>query len=364
MYPPNATAVHQALDRFLESREGARRFHASDIGRNIDPNYCLADWLSLARGGDGAAIKKRYWSKVEKSIMEESSASQGGYTVPPDLSLGLMCDLSTGSLFRRLGAYVQPMRTLTHELPLPDVSTPQTAGTAPYFGGFFMQWLAESAKFPATGMQFRNVQLTAWTLGGYVYASNTFLDDAVGVESWLVRLFGAGAAWYQDLAFFQGSGTGQPMGVVPGPGSKTVTRGTAGTVSVGDAQNMMGVLLPSAIEHGAVWFCHPTVLPKMTAFSGWIPNGPLMLHGLPVVPTGKCSTLGTKGDLVLAVPSLYVIGDRLQFEVAFGAEEPTAWKNNQSALRVYSRVAGQSIVSAPITLPDATSTVSPFVVLV
>lgn len=368
--PPVAgiAEVHNALDRFQETREGARRFHGDIIGRDIDPEHCFADWLSLVRDNNSAAIQKKYWAKVEKGALNEVSATAGGYTVPPSLSLDLMRDLSTGSLMRRHGAYVQPMQTLQCHLPVPDVSTVQAAGVAPYFGGFLMSWLSQSDQntYPATGMNFRNVVLTAWDLGGYVYASNSFLMDAAGVNAWLVRLFANGAAWYQDLAFFAGSGVGQPQGVIGCSGAATVTRATGANVKAADLQTMISKLLPSAEDDGAIFFCHPTVKAQFngTNFPNWIPNGKLRFNGVPIVSTGKCSTLGTKGDIILVTPSLYIIGDRQQVEVAFSTEEPTAWKHFQSAFRVKSRVDGQPAVAAPITLQDASSQVSPYVVLV
>lgn len=363
MYAASDARIHDALDSFLEARQGARRFHGERIGRDVDPEHCFADWLDRTRQHDSAGIEKTYWSKVEKSALRESSGAHGGYVVPPDLSVALMRDLSTGSLFRKLGAYVHPMRSLTCDLPLPDVSTaPTAAGVAPYFGGFFMQIVTEGKKFPSTaGMQFRNVELNAWQLAGYVYASNPFLEDALGVEEWLIRLFGRGVGWYQDWYFFQGSGVGQPQGVINSGAAVTVTR--TGTL-VTDLQNMVSSLLPSAWESGAVWFCHPTALAKITGITGWFPNGELMLYGLPIVPTGKCSTQGTKGDIILAAPSLYVIGDRMQFEIAISREETTGYLANQSAIRVFSRFDGQPATAAPITLSDTSSTVSPFVVLV
>jgi HK97 family phage major capsid protein len=359
--------VHNALDSFQESREGARRFHRRDIG-DVDVNHCFADFLARVRMDDRRGIEKAYWSKVTKGAMNEASGTAGGYTVPPDLSVGLMRDISTGSLWRRFGALTIPMKTQTTVVPMPDVSTVQAVGTAPYFGGFLMQWQVEASKasgenFSQTAPGFRNVELNAWLLGGYVYASNPFLQDAVGVEEWLTNLFANGAAWYQDLAFFQGTGTGQPQGVTNSAGAVSASRAGSNAIAVADAQGMIDNLLPSAFESGAVWFCHPTALPQITNFTGWFPNGPLVLYGLPLVPTGKCAKLGGTGDLILAAPSLYVIGDRMQYEVALATEEPGSYYNNQSAFRITSRVDGQPAVAAPITLSNGSSTVSPFVVL-
>lgn len=371
MYAPEKQSAFagQAVDRFQEAREGARRFHGESIGHGVDPDHCFADFLSLVRRGDKSAVEKRYWAKVEKTQLNEVSGPSGGYLVPPDLALGMMRDFSTGSLMRKHGAYVHPMKTLQCNLPIPDISTAQAAGVMPYLGGFQMSWQSSydssANTWPATAMNFRDVVLTAWSLGGYVYASNPFLADAVGVEAWLTRLFGRGAAWYQDYAFFQGKGVGQPMGMINAPGAKTVTRGTGGSVKAADVQTMIADMLPSAYDDGLVWFVHPTVLAQFnnTNFPGWVANYDLQIYGIPIVVTGKCSTLGTMGDLILASPALYIIGDRQEIEIFFSAEEPTAFKNNQSAFRVKSRVDGQAAVAAPITLADGASTVSPFVIL-
>jgi HK97 family phage major capsid protein len=354
--------MNKALDRFATARQGAKRFHAETIGAGVNPARCLGDWLTRVRKGDHRGIK-RYYPTSKKTALAESSGTTGGYTVPVDLQETLIRDLSTGSLFRQYGAYVRPMRTATLELPVLDVVTAQAAGTAPYFGGALLQWQEENNKFGETAEPlFRNVVLKAWLLGGYAIASAPLVEDAIDLEQWFRRTLGESVAWYQDLAFFAGSGVGKPTGVINAPAAKLVTRGGGGTVAAADVQTMIGSLLPQSY-HRAVWFCHPSVLQKLTAMTGWIPNGPLMLHGRPLEVTGKCATLGSRGDLILADPSLYIIGDREQIEVAYSREEPTAWKNNQGVFRVLSRVDGQPMTSGVITLQDGTSTVSPFVVL-
>jgi HK97 family phage major capsid protein len=358
--------IHAALDRFQTVRQGARRFHRQTIG-DVDPDYSFGDFLSRVRRNDRTGIEKSYGPECVKNVgaMNEVSGSAGGYTVPPELSDVLMRDISTDSLFRKHGATVFKMTTQQANFPMPDVSTPQAAGISPYFGGMQLSIVPDGDPFGFTaGMQFRNVVLTAYQLGGVVNASNPFLEDSVNLETWLTRLFSRGAAWYQDFYFFAGNGVGKPRGVIGAGGSIAVTR--TSTIAT-DITNMLDNLLPSAWTDGAVWFCHPTVLQKLAASTSttatWIMNGPLQLHGLPVIPTGQCSTSGTAGDLILAAPSLYIIGDRGEVEVSIGPEEPTAWKNNQSAIRVLTRFDGQPALAAPVTEADGTSLVSPFVVL-
>ena len=89
------------------------------------------------------------------------------------------------------------------------------------------------------------------------------------------------------------------------------------------------------------------------------PNWSLL--GRPVFPTEKVPALGTKGDLMLLDPSFYVVGDRMQIEIA--ASEHVNFLKNQMTWRVVERVDGQPWLDKPVTLQDGVTQVSPFVVL-
>jgi HK97 family phage major capsid protein len=363
------STIDKKLARFQVVREGAQRFHREEIGADVDPNNCLADWLVKIKNRDDEGLKKYYdGGIVVKAALNETSGVAGGYAVPQRMSDAMFRDISTQSLFRRHGALVVRMESETHLLPLPDVSTAQSAGVAPYFGGINYKWQTNDATgiTEIAEMKFRQVTLAACALAGYAVASNPLMQDGLNIEEWLRRVFSWSAGWYSDYAHFQGTGVGQPLGVTVDGGSVTVTRGTPGTVVIADAQTMINSLLPSSWERESVcWFCHPTVLSKLAAFTSWVPNqaGELRLYGKPLIVTGKCSTLGTRGDLLLADTSLYVIGDR-QLAVDYSQLEPTAFLRNQSAWRVVYRGDGRPWVSQAITLADGSSTVSPFVVLV
>ncbi len=77
--------------------------------------------------------------------------------------------------------------------------------------------------------------------------------------------------------------------------------------------------------------------------------------------TEKVPALGTKGDVMLIDPSLYVIGDRMMLEIT--ASEHANFVKNQMTWRFVQRVDGRPWLDNVITLQDGTTTVSPFVVL-
>jgi HK97 family phage major capsid protein len=166
---------------------------------------------------------------------------------------------------------------------------------------------------------------------------------------------------------------GKPLGMLNAPAALSITRNTGGTFVYADAAKMISRLLPSS-QKRAIWVMHPFVIEKAVQLADtsgrlvWVPNiggaqekVPGYLFNLPIFVSEKVPALGTKGDVMLLDPSLYVIGDRMQIEVA--ASEHVNFLKNQMTWRIVERVDGQPWLDKPITLQDAASTVSPFVVL-
>jgi hypothetical protein len=76
--------------------------------------------------------------------------------------------------------------------------------------------------------------------------------------------------------------------------------------------------------------------------------------------------LCTRGDLLLIDPGYYVIGDRGPNpggDLEVSVSDVASFLKNQLTIRVVQRVDGQPWLNGPITLADAATQVSPFVVL-
>lgn len=360
--------IDRLLKAFLREREGARRFHAETIG-DVNPHRCMADFLMRVGDDDRIGIEKTYRSSVSKASLDEMHGGiTGGYLVPVELRHDLMMDVA-GEAFFRPRACVVPMSTLTLTLPVPDaVSTPSAAGVAPFFGGFRDSPRKEGTTVIESEPAFKAVELNAFEIGGYALASNEMLaDGGKPLDAWLRILFARSLSWYEDWFFTNGTGAGQPLGVINAPATLLVTRKTASHFDILDSQTMLSYFyqLRGGAGLGCGWLTTYRALADMTAFTGWIPNGPLVLHGMGVEPTTFQPKLGSNGDVMLVDPRFYVIGDRGEVEIGFAREEPTAWSKNQSVWRVLERLDGQPLLSGPIVLPDAdlTTKVSPFVIL-
>jgi HK97 family phage major capsid protein len=370
-----SSVVNQLLKGFLAARQQAKRFHAELLGKGVDPDRSFGHFLGLVAARDERSLEKCYGSCRTKSALSASAGGvSGGYTVPEELRHDLMKDVSEMSLFRPR-ALVVPMSSATVRLPLPDAETAQAAGVPPFFGGIALRWLAEAqARGEVAEPRFRQVELKAHDLTGYALAGNTLLaDGGQALDALLRRLFARSLAWFEDYAFLTGDGVGKPLGVTKAPAAVAVTRQAGGQFTQADVPQLAGKLLPGGWET-AIWAVSPTALASLGAgYSpglAWQVNQPaapgasrFALQGVPGFVTEKLPAVGVAADVVLFDPGLYVIGDRGALEIEATQHEPTAFFKNQSAWRITSRVDGRPALGNPVTLPDTTSTVSPYVYL-
>ena len=343
-------------------------------GGHGDVKHHFGDWLLHVAQNDKAYLEKEYgsgFSPWQKAAMGDASGVTGGYTVPPDFYQQLLAIAAEESTFRQ-HAFVQPMASATLQFPFLDLTTVQPAGISPFFGGVQAYWTAEAQNRTETEPQFKMMELKANELSGYSVSSNVLLQDAaMGLEKFLMTLFGRAVAWFEEFAFLQGNGVGKPLGILNAPATIFITRTTTGHFSFQDVSGMLAALL-SASYTKARWYISPTVVQDLLqlkdganramflSIDQGVTKPPIWkLLNLPVTITEKLPVLGTKGDVLLVDPSLYVIGDRMQLEIA--ASEHVNFLKNQMTWRFVQRVDGQPWMDKKITLQDGTSTVSPFV---
>jgi HK97 family phage major capsid protein len=379
--------ISATLKQFADAQSQARKSAVPAIfgeGGEGDPKKSFGDWALAVARKDSNYLLKHYGSeRVEytgKAALAEASGVTGGYIVPPAFAQQLLSLISENNIVRPR-AFVQPMASATLQFPYLDVTTAQAAATSAFFGGVLFNWTEEAQTRTETEPKFKMMELKAHELSGYSVSSNVLLQDAAfGLEKFLFTLFAQAIGWYEDYAFLQGNGVGKPQGMLTCKANVSFARaggsGTA-TFTFADAAKMVSRLLPSSMKT-AVWVMHPYALTALVQLADasnrivWVPNIggaqdtlPGTLFGRPVLISEKASAFGASGggDINLIDPSLYVIGDRMQIEIA--ASEHVNFLANQMTWRVVERVDGQPWLDKSITLADAsgTSVVSPFVSL-
>jgi HK97 family phage major capsid protein len=381
--------ITKTLEQFSKAQALSRKNAVPALfgdGGAGDPKKNFGDWLmnvavAGSKNGKRAVeaqdrLEKEYGSMFntwQKAALGETSGVAGGYIVPPDFYHQLLAIAAEENTFRQR-AFVQPMASSTLQFPYLDITTVQSAGVSPFFGGVQAYWTAEAQTRTETEPQFKMMELKANELSGYSVSSNVLLQDAAfGLEKFLMVLFGRAVAWFEEYAFLQGNGVGKPLGILNAHASIKVTRNTAGHFYFADVSGMLPKLLPSSYTK-AVWYVSPSVVADMLqlkdganravfiSIDQGVTKPPVWkLLNLPVIITEKLPALGTTGDVMLIDPGLYVIGDRMQLEIA--ASEHVNFLKNQMTWRFVQRVDGQPWMDKAVTLQDGVSQVSPFVVL-
>ena len=337
---------------------------------------------------DAGSDELRY---VKKAAMSVLSGTTGGYLLPMDYSAALL-ETVAEECFIYPRATVIPMFSLELQAPRIDVETAPTArGDSALFGGVRFRWGLEDAPTQIAEPAFRMGNFKAWDLLGDAVVSNQWLHDAGAIqptegalrpeadpllkaEHYLIRLFGKAAAWYAEYAFLQGMGSAMsmPLGIVNSPARYLAARAGANAIVIADVANMTARLLPRS-WNSAVWACSPLALAQVQQIATYQVNtNPTdidkvrprpcgYLSSLPLFVTDKLPPLGNRGDLVLFDPSLYVIAQRM--EVVVDVSPDVRFLNNQTVYRVWLRLDGKPQFSSTVTLPDLTTSVSPYVVL-
>lgn len=335
----------------------------------------FGEFLGLVARKEAKALQSIYGS-VYKTALSLQGGTVGGYVVPQEYTAQIL-DTVEGYSWFLAGARKVRLTSETTLVPVFDATTAQSAGTAPYFGGMAFSWLGaqDGTALSETEPAFRQLELTAWALQGYTKISNQLREDAPALESALVDAFARALAWYEEYAFCQGTGLGQPLGVLNAPAAIKVGRTTPSHVQLADLAKMSAKLLPggwnknSDGQPSACWAVHPQALADFTGLQSgstsqqWAVDAELRVHGLPVFPTDKVPALGSLGDVMLIDRALYTVGQRAELLLDASAHEPTAFPKNQTVYRMVARVDGRPRLDNPVTLADGTQTASGFVLL-
>lgn len=307
----------------------------------------------------------------EEKQMVESVGASGGFLVPTEFQASLQAVQGEQSIVRGRATVIR-MRRRAIQLPVLD-QTGTTSGIPHWFGGMQFYWEEEAAEKTVTTASFRQVELVAHKLIGYTRASDELLDDsAISLADFLSGPMGmaGGIAWMEDYAFFQGTGAGQPLGVINAGATIVEGRNAAGAISFDDLADMMEDFLPSG---NGLWTITQSAMSELIQLNGpagnpsyiWQPNArdgvPGSILGFPVIWTEKLPLIGNQGDVLLADWRYYLLGDRQATTVE--STQFDFWRYDQTSWRAVHRVDGQPWLSTPLTYQDGTTQVSPFVIL-
>ena len=244
------------------------------------------------------------------------------------------------------------------------------------YGGVQFYIVGEATAATVSDPKFGQVVLTAKDILGNTRVPNGLIEDSpIALEQLLSMLFGTALAWHEDMWFLNGTGGGQPLGVMNCPALIPVAAEgsqVAATIVSQNIDKMWSRLLPQC-QGRAVWLANPTTIPQLMSMSRDVGTGgapvmmvnmagtaPASMYNRPIIYTEHCQALGTVGDIVLADLTYYLIGDRQAMSMEASAHE--RFSTNETVFRFIERMDGKPWVTSAIT-PAHGDTLSPFVAL-
>ena len=303
-----------------------------------------------------------------RALMEMGTGESGGLAIPDDINPTLQEVKPQEAIFRPRAMVVPAGEAPEADLTLPAVN--QTAA-ANMYGGVQVDWVAEGAPKPETQGKLRETKWSPKEVAAKIVVTDKLLRNWAAANSFIERMLRGALLAAEDVAFLKGDGQKRPKGVLASAALKKVNRAQANKIAYQDLVNMEGELHDDA---GAIWIVNPRAIPQLrTMVDGagrfiWIgdrpiaedPGGVSTLLGRPVIKNYRSPALGSLGDVVLLVPSYYVIKDGV--DVTIAASEHALFDENKTVIKAFKSVDGGPWLDGPIAQEDG-QTYSPFVAL-
>lgn len=153
--------------------------------------------------------KKSFWNAMRSKTIRPDvqdalhigTDSEGGYLVPDEYEKQLVEALEEENIFRKLATVI---KTSSGDRKIPVVASKGSAS-----------WVDEEGLIPESDDTFGQVSIGAYKLGTLIKVSNELLADSVfNLEAYISKEFGRRCGAKEEEAFFNGDGTGKPVGVL------------------------------------------------------------------------------------------------------------------------------------------------------
>jgi HK97 family phage major capsid protein len=332
--------------------------------------------FAVARAKQGHSIDSRLVEYGASQGANEAVPSDGAFLVEKDIADGLL--MRTFQVARIADrARRIPISARSNGLKINALKDDSRA-TGSRWGGVQGYWIGEGDSLTPTRPKFRQMNLELKKLAGLLYATTEMLQDSVALSSVISQAFPDEFAFMLDDAMFEGTGSAQPLGFMNAGCKVSIAKetGQAAATIVKENIDKMWARCPGGLMGDAEWWINQDCFPQLNNMSMvigtggipvYLPPGGLSqspygtLMGRPVRPIEYCSTVGTEGDIVLAVPSQYTIIEKGSIEYATSIH--VAFLTDEQAFRFIYRVDGQPVDDKPITPFKGTNKQSPFITL-
>lgn len=274
-----------------------------------------ADFVRAGLAGQG---HPRFEDRVHRHFaavqgMSEGVGSDGGYTVMPEFADTIIDRVYANPLWSRTDNYSLTGNNLTF---LVNAETSRASGSR--HGGLRGYWMAEGGAITATKPTLREVSIKLVKLGVLVYLTQELIDDSgMALQEYVSRKAGEEFNFLIGDSLVNGTGAGQPLGLLLAPSLVSVAKETgqgAATLQTENFTKMFARFFAPNYSN-ALWLHNQDVLPQLLTLTlgigaagvtTYMPPGGLSgapygtMLGRPLQPTEFNATLGTQGDVILS----------------------------------------------------------------
>lgn len=378
----NLSAEESAAARAALAGAGRPAAEAKDpkeegrCGFGMIGEYFIAVVEACKRGGsmDQRLAALRYTQAATGG--SQSVGSSGGFLVPPTFA-----DTIWDGMQQEMMALLP--RTDNFTVTGESITFPANAETSRVggilFGGVEANWLAEAEQIPNTNPTFRQVRLEPQELAVLIFQTDKLLrNNVVALEQFLTRAASETIMFKVNEAIYRGDGAGKPLGLLNSGALIVVAKESgqlADTFNFANAAKMYS-RLHAARRANAIWLINQDVEPQLFSIVDPSNNVPMFvppgrisdapfgsLFGRPILPFEHCSTLGDLGDIMFVDLRAYATATRAGGGIMSAQSPHLRFDFSETAFRFIFEVDGKSWLADPITPPQSSLTLSPYVTL-
>ena len=207
-------------------------------------------------GRASKSYKKNFWNAMRSKVVRPDVAdalqigtdSEGGYLVPDEFETTLVEGLEEENIFRKLAHVIN---TSSGDRKIPVVASKGSAS-----------WVDEEGTITESDDAFNQVSIGAYKLGTLIKVSNELLNDSVfNLEQYIAKEFARRIGAKEEDAFFNGNGTGKPVGIFNATGGAEVgvTTASATTITADEIIDLF-YSLKASYRKNAVWILNDATI--------------------------------------------------------------------------------------------------------
>lgn len=336
----------------------------------------LRDGYTAKKESNYGEFAKKHQSHFDQPVlksiqgMSTQVAADGAALILPEFNTTIMERVYANDLWNRTDQYTVAGNNMTF---LANAETSRANGSR--HGGLQAFWTAEAGNIQSSKPQMRQLGLKLKKLAVVVYLTDELIEDAgAALEQFVSRKVSEEFNFMLGDTIFNGTGAGQPLGILNSPSYLLITKESNQSPSTIVSENIDKMWARRYVGGNYAWYHNQDCGPQLDKLSQAIGTAgvalyrpadgiagvmPQLLKTAPRVETEFNNTVGTAGDIILADLGQYITISK--GGIAQAVSVHVEFLTDQTALRFTMRVDGQPWEHSALTPYKGSNTQSSFI---